>query len=138
MVMRNFSEWVTRNSWEQATRNSLECVTRNSWECLSTFLPDFPVNNSWEFPRIFHTIVIWVAVWQSTGKKRICNFEFLFCLFPPPFNLKSFNGFNLIGFNFNVSERINFAGIDLKKYYSQNSNIFISCSSVPVSARCDF
>ena len=31
---------------------SLEWVTRNSWEKLLTFSPDFPVKDSWEFPRI--------------------------------------------------------------------------------------
>ena len=28
-------------------------------ELLSTFSPDFPVKDSWEFPRIFHKIVTW-------------------------------------------------------------------------------
>ena len=53
---------------------SEELVTRNSWEKLSTFSPDFPVKDSWEFPwiprkdswefqRIFLKIVTWVA-WQ--------------------------------------------------------------------------
>jgi len=40
---------------------SSELVTRNSWEKLSTFLPDFPVKDSWEFPRIFRKIVTWEA-----------------------------------------------------------------------------
>ena len=31
---------------------SSEWVTRNSWEKLSTFSQDFPVKDSWEFPRI--------------------------------------------------------------------------------------
>ena len=39
---------------------SSEWVTRNSWEKLSTFSPDFPVKDSWEFPRIFRKIVTWV------------------------------------------------------------------------------
>ena len=49
---------------------SSEWVTRNSWEKLSTFSPDFPVKDSWEFPRIprkdfwefpriFRNIVTW-------------------------------------------------------------------------------
>ena len=41
------------------TRNSSELV--NSWEKLSTFSPDFPVKDSWEFPRIFYKIVTWVS-----------------------------------------------------------------------------
>ena len=41
---------------------SSELVTRNSWEKLSTFSPDFPVKDSWEFPRIFRKIVTWVAL----------------------------------------------------------------------------
>ena len=40
-------------------RNSLEWVPRNSSELLSTFSPDFPVKDSWEFPRIFRKIVTW-------------------------------------------------------------------------------
>ena len=52
---------------------SSELVTGNSREKLSTFSPDFPVKNSWEFPRIprkdswefpriFRKIVTWVVL----------------------------------------------------------------------------
>ena len=72
-VLKNFSldmsaELVTRNSLEMVTRNSLnrvmriflewvtrsssDLVTKNSSEQLSSFSPDFPIKNSWEFPRI--------------------------------------------------------------------------------------
>ena len=51
---------------------SSELVTGNSREKLSTFSPDFPVKDSWEFPRIprkdsrefpriFRKIVTWVG-----------------------------------------------------------------------------
>ena len=70
---------VTRNSLELVTRNFLdshenflgmsckkflrpgssEWVTRNPLEYLSTFSPDFPVKDSWEFLQIFCKIITW-------------------------------------------------------------------------------
>ena len=48
---------------------SWEWVTRNSWEKLSTFSPDFPVKDSWEFPRIFLKIVTWDGILSATERK---------------------------------------------------------------------
>ena len=61
---------------------SSELVTRNSREKLSTFSPDFPVKDSWEFPRIFRKIVTWVnsRLKDSFGKFLAKNRLFYFRL----------------------------------------------------------
>ena len=59
---------------------SSELVTRNSREKLSTFSPDFPVKDSWdfpriprkdswEFPRIFLKIVTWDEVYTIIARQ---------------------------------------------------------------------
>ena len=65
---------------------SSELVTRNFREKLSTFSPDFPVKDSWEFPwiprkdswefpRIFRKIVTWVVCFQHL-LKNICKDDY--------------------------------------------------------------
>ena len=69
---------------------SSELVTGNSREKLSTFSPDFPVKeswefpriprkDSWEFPRIFRKIVTWDSYNCSFKKDR---FSLIYYFFP--------------------------------------------------------
>ena len=63
---------IHRNGLQEIPRSwILGMGYRNSWEKLSKFSPDFPVKDSWEFPRIpkkdfweflriFRKIVTWV------------------------------------------------------------------------------
>ena len=50
-------EWVMRNSWEKLSTFSLDFPVKDSWE-----FPRIPRKGSWEFPRIFRKIVTWVYV----------------------------------------------------------------------------
>ena len=49
------SEWVMRNSWEKLSTFSPDFPVKDSWE-----FPWIPRKDSWEFPRIFRKIVTWV------------------------------------------------------------------------------
>ena len=48
------SEWVTRNSWEKLSTFSPDSPVKDSWE-----FPWIPRKDSWEFPRIFRKLVTW-------------------------------------------------------------------------------
>ena len=76
LVIRNSSEWVTRNSSDLVMRSSLELVTRSSSELLSTFLPNFPVKDSWEFsPNSQEFLEISADFPQNCYLGQSCNFR---------------------------------------------------------------